>query len=122
MSTITTSGTEVPVRPQRSGLRLNAGSLVYAAPFAMFVLLAVTTDGVHIEVAANIASAADAAGALRHGADSVGLLRTEFLFLDRREPPDEDEQAADSAPDRDAAPRSASATAGRRRAGVAQGR
>lgn len=47
MSTITNPGTELPVRPpQRAGFRLNAGSLVYAAPFAMFVLLAVTTDGV----------------------------------------------------------------------------
>ena len=47
---------------------------------------AVTTDGVHVEVAANIASADDVAAAIRHGADSVGLLRTEFLFLDRHEP------------------------------------
>ena len=55
---------------------------------------AVTTDGVHVEVAANIASADDVAAAIRHGADSVGLLRTEFLFLDRHEPPGEAEQVA----------------------------
>ena len=32
---------------------------------------------------ANIASVDDAVQAVEHGADSVGLLRTEFLFLDR---------------------------------------
>jgi phosphocarrier protein FPr len=55
---------------------------------------AVTTDGSHVEVAANIASADDVAAAIRYGADSVGLLRTEFLFLDRHEPPGEAEQVA----------------------------
>ena len=53
-----------------------------------------TIDGVSVQVAANIASADDAAIAVRNGADSIGLLRSEFLFLDRREPPDEDEQVA----------------------------
>jgi phosphocarrier protein FPr len=53
---------------------------------------AITSDGVHIEVLANIASRDDALQAVRHGADGVGLLRTEFLFLDRPEPPGEDEQ------------------------------
>jgi phosphocarrier protein FPr len=43
-------------------------------------------------VLANIASREDALGAVRHGADGVGLLRTEFLFLDRSLPPDEEEQ------------------------------
>jgi multiphosphoryl transfer protein len=57
-------------------------------------LPAVTSDGGHVEVAANIASVDDAVTAIRHGADSVGLLRTEFLFLDRHEPPGEDEQFA----------------------------
>jgi phosphocarrier protein FPr len=53
---------------------------------------AITTDGTRIDVVANIASLDDAVQAIRHGADGVGLLRTEFLFLDRAEPPDEDEQ------------------------------
>ena len=57
-------------------------------------LAAVTSDGCHVEVAANIASVDDAASAIRYGADSVGLLRTEFLFLDRHEPPGEAEQFA----------------------------
>jgi phosphocarrier protein FPr len=53
---------------------------------------AITTDGTRIEVAANIASVDDAVQAVRHGADAVGLLRTEFLFVDRAEAPSEDEQ------------------------------
>ncbi|BBP57542.1 phosphoenolpyruvate--protein phosphotransferase [Pseudomonas sp. St316] len=51
-----------------------------------------TRDGVNIEVAANVASSGDAAQALASGADGVGLLRTEFLFVDRHTAPDEEEQ------------------------------
>jgi phosphoenolpyruvate-protein kinase (PTS system EI component) len=43
-------------------------------------------------VAANGGSAADAAEAVALGADGVGLLRTEFLFLGRERLPDEEEQ------------------------------
>jgi phosphoenolpyruvate-protein phosphotransferase len=53
---------------------------------------ALTRDGVHIEVAANVASSAEAADAHTNGADGVGLLRTEFLFVDRHTAPDEQEQ------------------------------
>ncbi len=53
---------------------------------------AVTIDGTAIEVAANLGSPAEAAGVLELGADGVGLLRTEFLFLDRDSAPGEDEQ------------------------------
>jgi phosphocarrier protein FPr len=55
---------------------------------------AVTTEGVTVHVLANIASRDDAAQSVLHGADAVGLLRTEVLFLDRLQPPDEDEQVA----------------------------
>jgi phosphoenolpyruvate-protein phosphotransferase len=51
-----------------------------------------TRDGTRIEVAANVGSAADAAAAVELGAEGVGLLRTEFLFLDRAEAPGEEEQ------------------------------
>jgi len=51
-----------------------------------------TLDGVGIEVAANVASSAEAQIAHENGADGVGLLRTEFLFVDRRTAPDEQEQ------------------------------
>ncbi|MFL8989091.1 phosphoenolpyruvate--protein phosphotransferase [Pseudomonas sp. QLc11A] len=53
---------------------------------------ALTTDGLCIEVAANVASSTEAADALANGADGVGLLRTEFLFVDRQTAPDEQEQ------------------------------
>jgi phosphoenolpyruvate-protein phosphotransferase/dihydroxyacetone kinase phosphotransfer subunit len=53
---------------------------------------AITTDGVTVQVVANISSREDAIQAILHGADGVGLLRTEFLFLDRPQPPDEEEQ------------------------------
>ncbi len=53
---------------------------------------AVTRDGARVEVAANIGSEADAVAAVEAGAEAVGLLRTEFLFLDRQTGPDEDEQ------------------------------
>jgi phosphocarrier protein FPr len=53
---------------------------------------AITTDNHRIEVVANIASAAEAEQAVNGGAEGVGLLRTEFLFLDRSEPPTEEEQ------------------------------
>ena len=53
----------------------------------------VTRDGVRIEVFANTGSINDALAAVANGAEGSGLLRTEFLFLDRETPPDEDEQA-----------------------------
>jgi phosphoenolpyruvate-protein phosphotransferase len=52
-----------------------------------------TRDGQRVEVVANLATAAEARAALEAGAEGVGLLRTEFLFQDRTEPPSEDEQA-----------------------------
>jgi phosphocarrier protein FPr len=55
---------------------------------------AVTADGHRVEVTANIGSVADAVEALQQGADGVGLLRTEFLFLQRSTAPAEDEQFA----------------------------
>ena len=51
-----------------------------------------TADGVRIEVFANLGSVAEAQVAMAHGAEGCGLLRTEFLFLERDAPPDEDEQ------------------------------
>lgn len=53
---------------------------------------AVTVDGIVVEVAANIGSVEDAVASVEAGADGVGLLRTEFLYLNRSTPPTEDEQ------------------------------
>lgn len=55
---------------------------------------AVTKDGCRIEVVANIGGLADARIALEYGAEGVGLLRTEFLYLDRKTAPTEEEQLA----------------------------
>lgn len=53
---------------------------------------AVTRDGHRLEIAANIGSMQDARRAVEMGAEAVGLFRTEFLFLDRRDAPGEEEQ------------------------------
>jgi phosphoenolpyruvate-protein phosphotransferase len=53
---------------------------------------AVTQDGKHIRIAANIMSVVDAKTAIRCGAEAIGLLRTEFLYLTRNTPPSESEQ------------------------------
>ncbi len=53
---------------------------------------AVTQDGRRVEVFANIGSVADSILAMKNGAEGVGLLRTEFLFLTRSTPPSEAEQ------------------------------
>ncbi|MCA9963090.1 MAG: phosphoenolpyruvate--protein phosphotransferase [Anaerolineales bacterium] len=55
---------------------------------------AITQDGHRVEVVANIGSVADAQQAYAAGAEGVGLLRTEFLFMDRDEAPSEEEQFA----------------------------
>jgi len=54
--------------------------------------LAVTKDDHRVEVFANIGGTNDARAALKNGAEGVGLLRTEFLFLTRETAPSEEEQ------------------------------
>jgi phosphoenolpyruvate-protein phosphotransferase len=51
-----------------------------------------TRDGVHVAVLANLGAAREVGEALALGAEGCGLLRTEFLFLDRGDAPSEDEQ------------------------------
>ncbi len=53
---------------------------------------ALTVDGHQIEIAANINRAAEASRAIEAGAEGVGLMRTEFLFLARTSAPSEEEQ------------------------------
>ncbi|MDR1709039.1 MAG: phosphoenolpyruvate--protein phosphotransferase [Candidatus Accumulibacter sp.] len=53
---------------------------------------ATTLDKVKIDLLANIKEPADAEIALEHGADGIGLFRTEFIFLGRGDMPGEDEQ------------------------------
>jgi phosphotransferase system enzyme I (PtsI) len=53
---------------------------------------AVTRDGVSISVTANVELPNEVQAALENGAEGIGLYRTEFMCLDRTEPPSEDEQ------------------------------
>ena len=54
---------------------------------------AITTDGHQVAVVANIGGVEDAEQAMTKGAEGVGLLRSEFVFLGRTTAPTEDEQA-----------------------------
>lgn len=53
-----------------------------------------TADGVRIELFANLGTVEDAKAAAAQGAEGSGLVRSEFLFLDRDDAPTEDEQHA----------------------------
>ena len=53
---------------------------------------AITLDGVPVDLQANIELPADVVEALNNGATGIGLFRSEFLFLNRTDLPDEDEQ------------------------------
>ena len=52
----------------------------------------VTADGKRIQLGANAGSVGDATRAAGYGCDGIGLLRTEFLYLDRTSQPGEEEQ------------------------------
>ncbi len=66
-----------------------------AAARATGGVLCHSADGRRVEIFANLGSVADARTAVCEGAEGCGLLRTEFLFLDRTDPPGVAEQAAD---------------------------
>nr|WP_307794907.1 phosphoenolpyruvate--protein phosphotransferase [Alkalihalobacillus sp. BA299] len=51
-----------------------------------------TTDGHHVELAANIGTPEDLAGVINNGAEGIGLYRTEFLYMGRDQLPTEEEQ------------------------------
>ncbi len=53
---------------------------------------AVTEDGVRVSLRANVELPAEAVLARDHGAEGIGLYRTEFLYIDRSSPPSEDQQ------------------------------
>ena len=55
---------------------------------------ATTADGRKMEVAANVGSLDEARLAFRNGAEGIGLFRTELLFMNRTQPPTEEEQFA----------------------------
>jgi len=51
-----------------------------------------TTDGVRVKLCANVGNERDVDAALRHGAQGIGLFRTEFLFMERASFPSEEDQ------------------------------
>ncbi|MGX1900139.1 phosphoenolpyruvate--protein phosphotransferase [Thermolongibacillus altinsuensis] len=51
-----------------------------------------TSDGHHVELAANIGTPNDVEGVLNNGAEGIGLYRTEFLYMGREQLPTEEEQ------------------------------
>jgi phosphotransferase system enzyme I (PtsI) len=55
---------------------------------------AVSSDGESIVLLANVELPADMVAAAQVGAEGIGLYRTEYLFMNRDEPPDEEEQLA----------------------------
>ncbi len=59
-------------------------------------LPSVTLDDVRVHLAANVESVAGIVAARGAGAESIGLMRTEFLYLDRTDLPSEEEQYADA--------------------------
>lgn len=52
----------------------------------------VSKDGYHVEIAGNIGKPQDVDMVVENGGDGVGLFRTEFLYMDRQELPNEEEQ------------------------------
>jgi phosphocarrier protein FPr len=100
------NGTMVILDGNKGTLRLNATADEVArirraqaaaeerrkADFAHAHEPAVMLDGTRIEVLANIGGVNDAAKVAQLGGEGVGLLRSEFLFMERRDAPSEDEQ------------------------------
>jgi len=72
--------------------RRDAWTAARARELAETARPATTTDGHRVAVWANVGGVEDARAARAAGAEGIGLLRTEFLFLDRTAPPDEEEQ------------------------------
>ncbi len=87
----------VEVNPPQEILRHYEERRVQRTSLAAVVLSqahwpAITLDGHRVEVFANIGDVASAREAVDSGAEGVGLLRTEFLFVNRTAMPDEEEQ------------------------------
>ena len=59
---------------------------------ALKELPAITTDGVKVELVANIGSPADVDAANNYGAEGVGLFRSEFVFMGKTDIPREEDQ------------------------------
>ena len=81
-----------PAEIERIGTLRARMAVKHAADLAAAQEPAITSDGRRIEVVANIGGEADARRSVELGGEGVGLLRSEFLYLDRASAPSEDEQ------------------------------
>lgn len=88
---------EVTVNPTEAQIAEAQGRSARHRAFTKDLLVArdkpcATRDGTRIQLKANVELPAEAALALDHGAEGIGLYRTEFLYVDRTTQPDEEEQ------------------------------
>nr|WP_297461519.1 phosphoenolpyruvate--protein phosphotransferase [uncultured Halomonas sp.] len=79
-------------RRERAELRLKEHQARMKQAYAARFEPGQTQDGHRVEVAANLGNTAHAADAVEQGAEGVGLLRTEFVFMAHAEAPDLDTQ------------------------------
>ncbi|TDX32892.1 phosphocarrier protein FPr [Modicisalibacter xianhensis] len=82
-------------RRERAELRLKEHEARQKAAYAARFDEGRTRDGHRVEVAANLGNTAHAADAVEYGAEGVGLLRTEFVFMAHADAPTLDTQIAE---------------------------
>lgn len=90
--TLTHSPDKATLRKARDAQELRNARLAAAESNA--AQPAITQDGHRVEIVSNVGGIKDTQAAVLAGAEGVGLLRTEFLFLDKQEAPTQDEQFA----------------------------
>lgn len=88
---------EIVVEPDGDELasvyrRRQAREAAHASLQDVRLLPAVTLDGIAVEIHANIEFPREAERAFSMGAEGIGLLRTEFMFMNRADVPGEEEQ------------------------------
>jgi phosphotransferase system enzyme I (PtsI) len=87
----------VLVNPSQEQLALFAETLRHQKEIEVEALQtrdlpAISTDGYRVRLNGNMEFSEEIPSLLEHGAEGIGLYRTEFLFLDRQTPPTEEEQ------------------------------
>jgi phosphotransferase system enzyme I (PtsI) len=92
---------EVLLDPEAAMIRQYERRMGRRAKFTRFLrrereLPAETTDGLRIHLLANIELSDEIPTALAHGAEGVGLYRTEFLYLGREQMPNEEDHLKDA--------------------------
>lgn len=81
-----------PAEVEAAGRRARHAALAQEQARRRATEPAVTVDGQAVAVVANVGTADETALAVAAGADGIGMLRTEFAFLNRADAPGEDEQ------------------------------